>query len=363
MRLLYINNTDCPSFYANSINTINMCESFSKIINTQLIIPIKLWKYNHITYKKNIFKFYNVTNHFNLKRLFLTPKISGLNNFYKRAIMCASNDDLIYTRDINCVKLCLKNKKYVIYECHSYNKILSSYIDNKYLILVSFITQNLADLFNIKNKYIISPDASRDYYYDNNIEGKSITIGYLGSCSKGRGIEQLIDYGLKNNDKKILIGGMTLKECNIKLNKNFTLSKNINFFGKIKPKNVKCFYKLCDILYMGYNNKVTIDNNKGNTIDIMSPLKLFEAMSTAKPFIAPSISTITSILPENMHKYLLTKIDDNSIKRFIFDFSNNKKKYLTDFEAVRKLYLSDYTWDKRAANIIDKINSYNIFDG
>ena len=107
-----------------------------------------------------------------------------------------------------------------------------------------------------------------------------------------------------------------------------------------------------DILLMPYEKKVFLSKRKTNTAKFMSPMKLFEYMSTGVPLISSNLIVLKEILKDN-HNCLLAEEQNveewnNSIIRLLKDkdlrykLANNAKKELEN----------KYTWLKRVENII-----------
>ena len=64
MKICYLSNSAIPSTVASSIQTVKMCEAFSELKNDVLLITTNVKKTNI-----NLFKYYNVKNKFNFKRI------------------------------------------------------------------------------------------------------------------------------------------------------------------------------------------------------------------------------------------------------------------------------------------------------
>ena len=64
MKICYLSNSAIPSTVASSIQTVKMCEAFSELKNDVLLITTNVKKTNI-----NLFKYYNVKNKFNFKKI------------------------------------------------------------------------------------------------------------------------------------------------------------------------------------------------------------------------------------------------------------------------------------------------------
>ena len=84
-----------------------------------------------------------------------------------------------------------------------------------------------------------------------------------------------------------------------------------------------------DILLMPYSNKVTVSGNVSDTTNYMSPLKLFDYMSTGRLILSSKLDVLKEVVNDNqcifIENYLnplswqleINKIKNNLLKRNI----------------------------------------------
>ena len=107
---------------------------------------------------------------------------------------------------------------------------------------------------------------------------------------------------------------------------------------------------------MPYSKKVFIDAGKINNENYISPLKLFDYLSSGKILIASNLPTYSHIL-KNKKNCFLVKPDkiDEWVKTINYAINNYSK--LNNIRKEAKQTAKFYTWNKRAQNIITFANS------
>ena len=84
----------------------------------------------------------------------------------------------------------------------------------------------------------------------------------------------------------------------------------------------------------------------------MSPLKLFEYMSSKKPIISSDLKSIKEILTHNHDAILCDPDNFQEWIRAIERLNNNKDLVSRISQNAYKSFLLKFTWDIRALNII-----------
>ena len=201
------------------------------------------------------------------------------------------------------------------------------------------------------------PDAARSNTKPKFIESKSYKtnplIGYFGSLHKGRGIELIIKIAKINPNLDFCIYGGSAKEINTFKKSSFP---NIKFFGFIKPKDVIIEMHKMDLLLMPYQRKVSIGVKDIDTSKWMSPMKLFEYMSSQKPIISSNHKVLEEVLIDQYNCIMLPENDYKLWSKNINELLQNKKKSEEISYNAYSDYLNKYTWDYRARKIIKLYN-------
>jgi glycosyltransferase involved in cell wall biosynthesis len=165
----------------------------------------------------------------------------------------------------------------------------------------------------------------------------------------------MIDIADTNPDVHLhLIGGT---EDDIKYWKKETGGKNnITIHGFLSPKEAGEYRSRFDILLAPYERKVSVYKSSMNTVNWMSPLKIFEYMSAKKPIIASDLPAIREILKPD-ETALLCDPDKPQ------EWSEAVKKLIDQPELAKKIsqtaydeFIKKYTWQERAKQVINDLN-------
>jgi glycosyltransferase involved in cell wall biosynthesis len=206
--------------------------------------------------------------------------------------------------------------------------------------------------------HVLSDGANIQYY---NEESKKLmgsfkkNIGYIGHLYDGRGIEMMIELACDNPLKGFhLIGG---NETDIARWKKVALRiENIFFYGYKAHHELAAYAINFDILVAPYQGAVSV--NKGsNTVNWMSPLKIFEYMSYQKPFICSDLPVLREVLTDN-HNCLLAEYNNKqswqcAINR-IYSDSDLAAKIV---EGAKSDLEHKYSWKSRASKIVASLSS------
>ena len=384
--IIYISSSTIFSGSANEIQVLNMCAAFQQNgYKTNLIINSKQKKINisklndfyGINLSKIKFKFIYYKRSKGLEFLIFSKAllfyIFNIKDFKKKYIIFSRN---LYSAFFFGVILNYR----IFFECHSLENGIRNTLQNKILnknninficitnalkkILLDQIAINKKNLANISilsdcsvvNNNILSYQEKlktrKNLFIKNtNITHKNL-IGYFGSLHPCRGIELILNIAkLSNKYTYVIFGGDSKSISNIK-DKNH-IPKNIIFMGYVSPSQSKYYMTLMDVLLMPYQEKVSIGVKNVDTSKWMSPLKMFEYMSSGVPIISSNLEPLKEILIHRVNS-LLTDYDD-PLKWFknIETLINDKKINLMISQNAFSDLNNKYTWNKRAKKICD----------
>jgi glycosyltransferase involved in cell wall biosynthesis len=278
------------------------------------------------------------------------------------------NKYLIYGRDTTIIFLANLLGFRIIIESHDffYSKVRRNiekiiFRSRNFLNLI-VISESLKidylDCFPLLKKIQVHHDAADmvDENYHDYIAWPSkrstIQIGYFGHLFKGRGIEIILDAAkvLINFDFHI-VGG---NDSDIDKYKNMSLSPNVYFHGFKEQNELSRLRNKCDILLLPYQEKLHVFNYNKSTAKWMSPMKLFEYMSSKKAIISSDLPVLREVL--NCENSILVKPDNVS------DWVNAIIKLATEKEFRERIatnayeeFKLKYTWTIRAKNIFNNI--------
>jgi glycosyltransferase involved in cell wall biosynthesis len=368
MKIVYISTSYIPSRAANSIHVMKMCQALVK--NGHEVVLISWDRKGFLEPDiDDIFAFYGVEKCFELVKI---NCLSILGSYYLYNLLSAIkvhqiNPDLVYSREIFGCLISAKTGFSVIYESHSTLKpgnirewAFRQLLKSSKLKFLVVITNALKEYY--KNNYsfpetkmIVVPDGadivsekSKSFILPN--KNKKMQIGYVGHLYSGRGIDIIISMTKTFSQADFhLVGGL---EKDIQFWKKEALGlKNIFFHGFVSPSEAEKYRAAFDILISPYQENVSTCGGK-NTLDWMSPLKIFEYMAAGKPIICSDLSVLREIL-ENEKNALLCPPDDlnawkNALKRLMCDPELRNRLG----EVAKKEFIEKYTWRARAKRLL-----------
>ncbi len=365
MKISYISNSSCPSQLPSSLQIVKTCEYLSKHGNkVYLIIP------NTGSTKLSIKKFYDIKFKFDVIRLIKFNKFPLGINYYLFSFLAflkaRKMSEIIITRNYFVVFLCSLFRKKCVIELHgdmsnesrivrsifSIFKILNSKSISKIVCISKSIKMKYIQDSYVENskKIIVLPSGSSlKINYENSLNTKRLKLGYFGTINPSRGINIILK--LAQNDRKndyFIFGGS--KNQIIDLKKKHRL-KNLYLSSHQNIKKVKNRMKEMDILLMPYSNKVTVSGNVSDTTSYMSPLKLFDYMSTGRLILSSKLEVLKEVVDDKqcvfIKNYLnplswlleINKIKNNVLKRNIIGKNSHlkSKQYFHDNRVLKYL--------------------------
>lgn len=366
MRIVYISRSIIPSKTANSINVMKMCSAFASL-GHEVILLAPWTKKLETKNINNVFSYYGVEENFVLKKLY-SPNIKYLK---KRiySFRCLSQvkklkPDIVYGRDdMLAFYLIQKSGFLTLFERHEpfYKKDFDYYFFKKFieyksktkLVTISNALKKIYhDEYQIEMNSIHVAHSGTDLIDNTNknkvmkFESEKINIGYTGSLFKGRGIDIILALAARLPDVNFhIIGG---KDKDIEYWKSQSKCNNIKFYGFINPKEIYKYRGMCDILLAPYQES---DNGNRNA-KWMSPIKIFEYMSSKKAIVCSDLDVIHEVL--NSKCAMLVKYNDvNEWEKAIRILIDDKDKRNMLAENSYNEFLNNFTWKNRANSIVD----------
>jgi len=374
MKLIYITNTRLPSEKANSIQSIQMCASFTNYFNS-----VELWTISKkigASDTNEIESFYNFKRNFEIKRLW-TADIQSLSNLSETLWSQLKN----ITFSINvCIKLFKyrKNKSVILYsrvwlvnffigmlqkinifqflffyELHQASDFqISMARKSSGFVVINSYLKEFAENKNISNIFMAHDgvdtrlfDSLPKYKY---IKKDIYNLLYYGSLYEHKGINDIVKTLelIPGNIQLKIIGGTGVHLRNTRLLiEKYDKSGRCKLIPHMTQKSLLNEIKSSDLLILPNNNN---DLNKST-----SPLKLFEYMCSNKPIIASNIQAITEIVDENE----VFLFDPNVAKSLV-----NAIKSATSQDCTPRINnclqkVEEFTWNTRARNIYKFISS------
>lgn len=369
MKIIYVANSSIPSRSANSIHVMRMCSAFASLGHTvTLLIPSRT---DHTEDNvSDIFDFYGVKNDFKVQRIW-HPYFKGkdlINIILTCATIFRINPDLVYGRCLHHCYFASKIGYDVIYEAHDLipndSKVASRYLQylfqNKRLKKFIVISKALRDLYGKMYDLadvicqvahdgadIPSPSNSDIEHWPGRIG--CLQCGYAGHLYHGRGIEIIIELASRFQTIDFhLVGGT---EEDIAYWQKKITHLNIYFHGFLQPSLLAEWRGRCDILLAPYQKNLSTFGGDNDTSSFMSPLKIFEYMSSAKAMIASDLPVLREVLNEK-NSILVTPNDIEEWANALLTLEDK----VVRMDIANRAYLdfsTQYTWLNRAQTIID----------
>jgi glycosyltransferase involved in cell wall biosynthesis len=365
MKILYIANCIIPSRTANSIHIMKMCNALSTLGHHVTLVTAK---YPHLeeTGVDDCYDYYGVERKFDIN--FITiPRIKGGIYFYVAKLIpffLKNSFDFVLGRFIFGCFLSSLFRNYTVFESHApiWNSSWSErlafrlMIKSKYFKNLIVISEALK-LMYIKNASLensmvsVYHDGADEQKHFNGIlpETTNLRVGYFGHLYRGRGVEVILELATSLPDIEFHIVGGTNED--ISHWKSQCLSENLFFHGFVHPKVVFEYRNSCDILIAPYQNSVATFGGKGDTSQFMSPLKVFEYMSSKKPIIISNLPVLREVLDDDTAIFV-APMDSNEWRSAILKLKDsNRSNFLANNAYAKFLH---YTWKSRAKDIISQ---------
>jgi len=357
---------------ANPIQIMKMADAFSDTgFNVEIFLPG--WKKS--INSTELSKRYGIKNNFKINFI---PNISikgkfaiitfATGSFFKSFIW---NDKAItITRNERAAAFLLRTGKKVIYENHTfyypsenitlkYRQRVKALMRNKNVFMISiskrlkelwinyglnsdkiFVAHDGVDLEEFKRVANFKKEELRKKL---GLPLKKEIICYVGTLSKNRGIEFILDAATFYKDKNylfLIIGG---RNSEINRYKNKLNTNNIVFTGYIENSKVPLYLRCADLLVMPYQRKVV-------TIDGCSPMKVFEYLASGSYILAPVFPSFYEVM-KDFEGITFYEPEDN--RKFIVEIdkillSPNALRFHDRFDK-----LDIYSWQNRAKKLLN----------
>jgi len=376
-KLIYISNTRLPSEKANSYQTMQMCNSFSKVFDNVELWTGKSRNTKELNAINDVYGYYNIQETFIIRRFFqFDSKIlfklneflwANLKNFIFSINACfrlikykKSGQLYIYSRDWGFLfiflffkKIGLVNNK-IFYESHKYYKFLSKSLEKvDGVIVINSYLNSLHKDCGIERLFLAHDGVNIDEYkdisdYDFQPKKQNLRIVYTGSLFLWKGVNTLVDSlsHLPRSCQLIFIGGSGQYLQNFKRYvKESGNSSRIEIIPHIPKKELLEFVEQADLL-------VLPNSAKDKMSLFTSPIKLFEYMASKRPIVASSLPSIKEVLIDKKNAILFEPDNHVDLAKKINLALTEDCKYIVNnaFEDVKV-----YTWDLRAQGIANFI--------
>ncbi len=368
MKIVYISSSTIPSRAANSIHVMKMCQAFAK--NGHEVVLIAPDKKDALeSGVEDVYKFYGVDKCFEIINLPWLP-IRGRGHIYgflaglKARLL---KPDVVYCRNAPGCFFAAKLGLPVIFESHAplgdsgtisnwmFRRILESSKLKKMVVITHALKKYYLDNYSCDgNEIQVAPDGADPVPegiepFDLPNKGARLQVGYVGHLYKGRGVDIIIDMA-KNCDwaNFHLVGGT---ETDIKYWMIKTKGHdNILFRGFVAPAEGERLRISFDVLLAPYQSDVSISGG-GNTVNWMSPLKLFEYMAAQKPIICSDLPVLREVFAHEKNALLCPPDDVNEWVKALERLRQDKILAVQLGQTAHDEFVRNYTWQARVEKL------------
>ncbi|WP_420349331.1 glycosyltransferase family 4 protein [Pelagibius sp.] len=177
----------------------------------------------------------------------------------------------------------------------------------------------------------------------------AVTVGYVGHLYRGRGIEIIIALAERFKELRFLVVGG--QEEDLARYRSANRLPNLEFCGFVPPGRLAAYYEAMDIVLAPYQRDLRTHGGD-NTVDYMSPLKIFEYMAWGKAILASDFPVIREVLEDGVNALLVQPEDvDAWAERLALLVDNPEQRRALSERASRSL-VERYTWSARAETIM-----------
>ena len=254
-----------------------------------------------------------------------------------------------------------------VYEFHSIptgwrRAILGSLLKNKkmkFICITEHLKKDSMDLFRFSgNNVIVLHDAAspapENNYIDQTpliMEQRNLNVGYFGHLHQGRGVEIIEKLASRLPVINFHVIGGQYEQVEQRKFKNKKL-KNLKFYGHLPYGDARLMMVKCDLLLLPYQTRTFLTDGKTDTGRWMSPLKLFEYMSSNVAIISSDLPVLREVLSHNKNCLLVEPSNLEEWENAILSLTTDKLKALRLAQNARAEYEKFYNWNIRARKIL-----------
>lgn len=367
-RLVYCSTAIIPSAQANSVQIMRMCNASRRFGFDVTLLAGMMPRDRHV----NVFEYYGIENTFSIVR-----RVSGchrgstfllsLRNYPTLKRLAKSREDILfYGRDVLALYTLARAGRQVMYETHDIARkgprswAERKLIEGQNIRKIVFISNELKRAYLEKydaaladKKMIVAPDAADDQPNFSETFGlngdAAFNACYIGGFHRGRGIELILEVAGRMPEVGFHLFGGTVNQIR---QLRQTSSPNVYFYGYIAPAQTYKARNAADVLLMPYQKEVMVSQNASETSRWMSPVKLFEYMSSRKPIVSSNHKVLQEVLEHDRNCLLCEPDDAGQWVQAIRSVKENESLSRRISEMAYRDFVDNYTWDNRVERIL-----------
>jgi glycosyltransferase involved in cell wall biosynthesis len=180
--------------------------------------------------------------------------------------------------------------------------------------------------------------------------GANFILGYFGSIARGRGLETLFEAAAAAPWLRLRLAGRVDKEmAGVLRASRESFGGRLEWLGSVAHLRIPELMRSCDALAIPYTTGL-------KTVNVMSPLKLFEYMAAGRPIVSSQVGTLREILEEGVDCVSFQAGDQQSLVRALGRL-RGCRNLGERLSAAAQSKAREYTWNARARRILDLLES------
>lgn len=376
MKLAYISPSIIPSRSANSVHVIQQCDALGRLgVDVTLFAKRSQRK---IDLYAEIRSAYGVDFLKVVLRTVYTPWVRANNlsiALYSLIWIFGAKFDVVFSRNLFASALLSLIAKYrLVVEVHQIERGIRGWLQRiacrgKNVTVVVISEQLGRDLTQKIGKFCAPiyflPDAApeiprrpteedraswREELLPDPVDRKMFICGYVGHLYAGRGIEIIESLAIKCPDILFLVVGGNDNDITVRRSEN--VAKNLRFLGHFPHPLARRAMSSVDLLLMPYQPQVSIGVAGHDTGRWMSPMKMFEYMSSGTPFVASNLPVLKEVLCDGNNAVMVPPDNIGAWHNCILSLRDDPARRQNLAMRAFNDYQSNHTWRCRAERII-----------
>lgn len=368
LRLVYASESSVPSRTANAVHVMNMCAGLAELgADVSLLARVG----RDGAEAEDPYAFYGVKRAFAIRRI-VWPRMAGrglTSGLHSLLHLRALRPDVVFGRNLYACWMAARAGWPVIFESHSppwlYKPVptgvLRDLLANPNLRGLVVISRPLEAAYRDSgwvgaDKILVAADAAPDPAgVEPAVMGPTdrLQVGYVGHLYKGRGIDLLVDLARRCPFMDLHLVGGTEADIAWWLDQTCDLG-NVHLHGFAAPAHAAALRAGCDVLLAPYQRKVAVAGGGGNTVDWMSPLKLFEYMAAGKATLCSDLPVLHEVMADGENCLLLPPEDADAWAAALTRLYQDRALCDGLGRTARRHFEERHSWTRRAALILER---------
>ena len=386
MKLIYVANMRLPTEKAHGLQVMNMCKAFAAAgVTVELIVPTRK---NPTLAENDPFRYYSIVPNFTISRV-VTPDPRWLLRFppgtyikvqatlfmimltLRLLRLWRAANTVLYTRDEYLLPLLQRFSRTVVWEGHALprrRRQLAPFFRRcqRLIVLTQQLRREVLDLGVAAERVQVLPDGVDLQIFHTSLTQaqarqqlalptEAIVLCYTGTFKtkeKDKGLHDIF-YALQSLAKRyqkllfVAVGGSEQDIAEYaKLAAELALTQIVRLLPRVDQSTLVIYQRAATVLLMPFPRTK-------HYAAYMSPLKMFEYMTSGTPILATQLPTIQEVL--NTSNAVLVapgkpEAIAQGIERILKDAVEAKK--LAD-KALKDV--QHYTWEQRARHILSSL--------